>query len=372
MTEAGSVSGTSGQGVSGQNSSTIREFAAGGASDRSTTASSRLPNFFVIGAPRSGTTSLYEYLDAHPDVFMSTVKEPDFFIHPSLALAHPLGGTERADLDTDAAQFEELAKDLQTYRSLFAGAARQARVGEASAIYLGNPIAPWHLRGYVPDAKLIAVLRNPTERAFSHLVHAKRIYAEHGQTSAIGAEGMSVDDAFEVAVDKALRDGPFDETKSDPEVWVQSGFYHLHLTRFLSYFPAEQLKVFLFEDLSQRPREVMQEIFGFLGIDDSFELPTTEAFNASVVPRNQRLFSLFTTKNPLMRKARAIAPTNVRALALRTRNRVLGSGKPPPDLGLGNKLDAIYREDILALQHHLGRDLSGWLSEGSGGEIASR
>ena len=81
-----------------------------------------MPNFFVIGAPRSGTTSLYEYLDAHPDVFMSTVKEPDFFIHPSLALAHPLGGTERADLDADAARFEELAKDLQTYRSLFAGA----------------------------------------------------------------------------------------------------------------------------------------------------------------------------------------------------------------------------------------------------------
>jgi hypothetical protein len=334
------------------------------------TASSWLPNFFVIGAPRSGTTSLYEYLDAHPDVFMSTVKEPDFFIHPSLALAHPLGGTERADLDADAARLEELAKHLQSYRALFAGASGQARVGEASAIYLGNPLAPWHLRGYVPDAKLIAVLRNPTERAFSHLVHAKRIYAEHGQVSAIGAEGMSVDDAFAAAVDKALRDGPFDETTSDPEVWVQSGFYHLHLTRFLSYFPAEQLKVFLFEDLAQRPREVMREIYGFLGIDDTFELPTTEAFNASVVPRSQRLFSFFTTKNSLMRKAKALAPTKVRGMALRTRNRLLGSAKPPPDPGLGSKLDAIYRDDILALQDHLGRDLSAWLSQGSDGQPA--
>ena len=217
------------------------------------------------------------------------------------------------------------------------------------------------------------MLRNPTERAFSHLVHAKRIYAEHGQTGAVGAaEGMSVDDAFEAAVETALRDGPFDETKSDPEVWVQSGFYHLHLTRFLSHFPAEQLKVFLFEDLSERPHELMREIFGFLGIDDSFELPTTEAFNASVVPRNRQLFSLFTTKNPLMRKARAIAPTSVRAFALRTRNRLLGSGKPPLDVDLGSKLDAIYRQDILALQDHLGRDLSGWLGEDSGSETASR
>jgi hypothetical protein len=334
------------------------------------TASSWLPNFFVIGAPRSGTTSLYEYLDAHPEVFMSTVKEPDFFIHPSLAVAHPLGGTAPADLEADAARVEELAKHLQTYRALFAGASGEPRIGEASAIYLGNPIAPWHLRGYVPDAKLIAVLRNPTERAFSHLVHAKRIYAEHGQASAIGAEGMSVDDAFAAAVDTALRDGPFDETTSDPEVWVQSGFYHLHLTRFLSHFPADQLKVFLFEDLVQRPREVMREIYGFLGIDDTFELPTTEAFNASVVPRSQRLFSFFTTKNSLMRKAKAMAPTKVRAAALRTRNRLLGAGKPPLDPGLGSKLDAIYREDILALQDHLGRDLSGWLGEGSGGPPA--
>jgi hypothetical protein len=226
------------------------------------------------------------------------------------------------------------------------------------------------LRGYVPDAKLVAVLRNPTERAFSHLVHAKRIYAEHGQESAIGAEGMSVDDAFAAAVDTALRNGPFEETASDPEVWVQSGFYHLHLTRFLSYFPEEQLKVFLFEDLAQRPREVMREIYGFLGIDDAFELPTTEAFNASVVPRSQRLFSLFTTKNSLMRKAKALAPTKVRAIALRTRNRLLGAGKPPLDPGLGSKLNAIYREDILALQDHLGRDLSGWLGEPSGEQPA--
>jgi hypothetical protein len=329
-----------------------------------------LPNFFVIGAPRSGTTSLYEYLAAHPDVFMSTVKEPDFFIRPSLTLVHPLGGSARADLDEDAARSEELAKELQEYRSLFAGAKGQARLGEASAIYLGNPVAPWHLRAYVPDAKLIAVLRNPTERAFSHLVHGKRIYAEHGQASAIGAEGVSVDEAFAAAVDTALRDGPFDGTTSDPEIWVQSGFYHLHLTRFLSHFPEEQLKLFLFEDLTERPRDVMREIYGFLGIDDTFELPTTEAFNASVVPRSRRLFTIFTTKNALMRKARAVAPTRVRAVALRTRNRLLGSAKPPIDADLRNKLDAIYRDDILRLQEHLGRDLSGWLGEDAGAHRA--
>jgi hypothetical protein len=76
---------------------------------------------------------------------------------------------------------------------------------------------------------------------------------------------------------------------------------------------------------------------------------------------------MFTTKNAMFRKAKALAPPKMRAFATRTRNRLLGSGKPPLDTGLGSKLDAIYREDILALQDHLGRDLSGWLGSGKAG-----
>ena len=153
--------------VVGEDGLSSAEAAAGRASGGITTTSSRLPNFFVIGALRSGTTSLYEYLAAHPDVFMSTVKEPGFFIHTSVALAHPLGGTERADHDADAARVEELAKDLQWVPLALPGR-RPGRYSSARprpSIW-ATPIAPWHLRGYVPDTKLVALLRNPTERAF--------------------------------------------------------------------------------------------------------------------------------------------------------------------------------------------------------------
>jgi hypothetical protein len=322
-----------------------------------------LPNFFVIGAPRSGTTSTYEYLNAHPDVFMSPVKEPDFFSRASLDVAHSPGGTLAASLEVDAQAHAALKEDLAGYLDLFGGAQGEKRRGEASAVYLGHPTAAWHIRGYVPDAKLIAILRDPAERAHSHYVHGKRIYAEHGRKIAIGTENRSVDEEFARAVESAYRDGPPERAISDPEVWVRSGFYFQHLRRWQSLFPPEQLIVFLFEDLVRDPAGFMRRIFEFLAVDDSFALPTTEAFNASVVPRSRGLFSLFTTRNPLMRHARSMAPAWVRALALRTRNRLLGGAKPPIAPDLRRKLVAIYREDVESLQDLLQRDLSAWLAE---------
>lgn len=320
-----------------------------------------LPNFFVIGAPRSGTTSTYEYLNAHPDVYMSPVKEPDFFARPSLDLVHPLGSRTAGSLEDDCATDPTSKGELEAYLDLFRRARNERRRGEASAIYLGHPTAAWHLRAYLPDARFVAILRDPADRAYSHYIHGRRIYAEHGRTGAVGAEERSVDDEFARAVDAAHLDGPPELAISDPEVWLRSGLYFEHLTRWYALFPREQLLVFLYEDLVRDPNDLMRRIFAFLDVDDSFVLPTTEAFNASVVPRSQRVFSLFTTKNPFMRYARSIAPARLRGVAARTRNRILAEDKPPMDPDLQRKLRAIYRDDTRQLQGLLGRDLSGWM-----------
>jgi hypothetical protein len=321
-----------------------------------------LPNFFVIGAPRSGTTSVYEYLDAHPDVYMSTTKEPDFFAQPEVDAVHPLGGEpqERSLVD-DAEQSPDLAAQLAPYQKLFAGATGQSRRGEASALYLGHPTAAWHLRSYMPDAPVVVILRNPAERAFSHVVHAKRIYAESGVSSPAGAEGRTIDEEFERAVKVATTEGMPEVTVSEPEIWVRAGFYHAHLTRWFELFPREQFAIFLFEDLATDAPGVMKTIYGHLGIDVSFKLPTTEAFNASVVPKNQRLFQAFTTTNPIMKQAKSLAPPRVRAFAGRTRNKYLGGAKPEVEDDLGATLQSIYREDTERLQDLIGRDLTAWL-----------
>jgi hypothetical protein len=326
-----------------------------------------LPNCFVIGAPRSGTTSLYEYLNAHPDVYMSPVKEPDFFSRPSLDAVHrPDPGSTRTP-EEDARRTAALQADLDRYLALFDGASDMKIRGEASAIYLGHPTAAEHIRRYVPDAKLIAILRDPAERIHSHYVHAKRIYAEFGRTGPSGrGGGRSLEEEFTGVVDRAYCDGFSEPATTDPEVWLRTGFYFQHLTRFRCLFPEEQLRVFLFEDLVRDAKGLMADIFHFLEVDEAFILPTTAAFNASVVPRNRGLFRLLTTRNSVMRFARSASPTLIRAVAMRTRNRVFASGKPTLDPELRRKLVGIYREDIKQLQGLLGRDLSAWLDETSG------
>lgn len=323
-----------------------------------------LPNFFVIGAPRSGTTSVYEYLRAHPDVYMSTTKEPDFFALPEWDQVHPVGQPTGTTVRDDAERSPRLAEELRSYEGLFSGATGEARVGEASALYLGHPTAAWHLREYFPDTKFVVILRDPVERAHSHVVHARRIYAEQGVESPEGAEGRTIDEEFRRAVQVAANEGMPENTVSEPEIWVRAGFYHAHLTRWFEVFDRDRFALFLFEELQSDPVGLMKEVYGHLDIDPSFTVPTTEAFNASVVPKNQRLFKTFTTANPVMKRARAMAPPTARAFAVRTRNKLLGSSKPQADDDLSSTLRAIYRSDTVELQDLIGRDLGAWLETG--------
>ena len=115
-----------------------------------------MPNFLIIGAMKSGTTALYYYLEQHPDIYMSPVKEPNFF----------------------SSHKQENAADTVTefgiYRQLFSGGSGKKAIGEASHSYLYEPGAAAEIRRYIPEAKLIAILRNPIERAYSHFLHMVR------------------------------------------------------------------------------------------------------------------------------------------------------------------------------------------------------
>ncbi len=126
-----------------------------------------LPNFLVIGATKSGTTSLYTYLKQHPEVYMP-MKEPNFFA---------LEGREPPFFRGPEGWKEPSQKritDLEGYRTLFAGASGEKAMGEVSPLYLYAPQAAYRIRRYVPEAKLVAILRNPVERAYSAYMHLVR------------------------------------------------------------------------------------------------------------------------------------------------------------------------------------------------------
>src|SRR5580704_17949873 len=119
-----------------------------------------LPNFFIIGAARSGTTALYEYLRQHPQIYMSPIKEPNYFAFYGQGIHY------RGPRDQELVR-SSYVPSLKAYEAQFSGVAKEIAVGEASPWYLYLPEAPERIRRKVPDAKLAAILRNPVDRAFS-------------------------------------------------------------------------------------------------------------------------------------------------------------------------------------------------------------
>ena len=283
-----------------------------------------LPNFLIIGAQKSGTTSLYHYFKEHPQIFMSPVKEPNFFVGDAW---------QQADGPEHAA--------IEGYAALFNGVADQVAIGEASPSYLPSRGAPERIAARLHNPKLIAVLRNPVERAYSHWLH-------------------NIKNGRETLDFRRALDAEQERLAADPNSrfgYVYSGHYHRHLTRYLQVFARDQLRVHLFDDLVADPGAVVKDLFGFLGVDDAFQ-PKLERHNVSGLPRG-RMGQLYDRlrKNPgAVRGVKRVVPGKVRDLL---RERFLSRPGLPGDVR--QELIAIYRDEIYQLDDLLQRDLSSWL-----------
>jgi hypothetical protein len=191
----------------------------------------RLPNFFIIGAMRSGTSSLTGYLRAHPEVFIGH-KEPHFF-----------------DLRYD--------NGLAWYMREFEAADGARAVGEATQTYMYDERATTLMAQCVPDAKLIAILRNPIDRAYSH----------YWLNKASNKESMSFEEAIKAEPDRLASGDARDRFTFS---YLDRGRYLNQLLRVLEYYPTASLHVMLFEDLRDRPRDAYESVCSFLDIDDAF------------------------------------------------------------------------------------------------------
>ena len=290
-----------------------------------------MPNFFVIGANRAGTTSLHEYLGQHPEVYMSPVKEPNYFA--------PKSPEERAlwpDQSTPIAT-------LEAYQELFAGVAGETAIGESSTVYLTSAAAPELIRAAVPDARLVAVLRNPADRAFSD-------YCLHRSW---GTEDLSFADAVAAELD---HEGPVGGRMRG---YVLTGFYGRSLTRYLEHFERDRLRVYLYEDLVGDPAALLHDVFGFLGLDPSF-VPTTSARrNASRFEPKHRAIDRVARAGAVRSVARRLLPERTWVQGreyLRRKNSV--PPKYPADIR--RRLVDLYRDDIELTQGIVGRDLTAW------------
>jgi hypothetical protein len=238
--------------------------------------------------------------------------------------------------------------DLEGYRALFAGVSGEKAIGEATVIYLHVPEAASRIKHYVPGAKLIAVLRNPVDRAYAAYLRKVRD----------GRERLGFSKALE-AEEERIRNN-----WAPGWQYKRIGFYHAHLTRYYDLFGPEQIQVYLYEDLDEDPVGMMQGIFRFLGVDDAFIPDTSLRYeDVSSIAKSRALHALIKKPNPLKSVLKPFLPEGLRlriAANLLDRNLT----KPPsmPE-EVREELTEAYREDVLKLQGLIGRDLSGWLGK---------
>ena len=309
---------------------------------------STLPNFLILGAAKSGTTSLYDYLTQHPEVFTSPVKEPRYFAYAEDFGAAGEDPPARPPMQGPGDEWanRNAVYTMDQYRALFAEAGDQQAVGEASPVYLYSEAAPARIRQYLPDVQLVVMLRDPVERAYSHFMHLIKT----------GREPLR---DFETALEA--------EPERRAQGWEWSwhyralGFYHQQLQRYLRYFDRSQLHVYLFDDLKRDAVALAQDLFGVLGVDSSFAPDVSVQHRKSGVPRSARLQRfLFNPDNPLRRLSRYLLPEGVRDRLL-ARMKNANVTKPPLPDAARARLAAAYRDDVRQLEGLIDRDLSGWL-----------
>jgi hypothetical protein len=295
-----------------------------------------LPNFLVIGVARGGTTSLDRYLSEHPQVFMAR-KEPNFFALEGVPL----------DFVGPATGINEVSVTrLAEYEALFDGVTDETAIGDASPLYLYWPGTAERIHRYVPRAKLIAILRNPADRAHSKYLH----YLGYGQEPA-----RDFADALRLEPERrAAHWSPYFS-------YVEMGRYAAQLRRYYELFDRAQIAVWLYDDLERDPASLMREVFRFLGVDESFRPDVRTRHNPAGVPKQspaRRLVSRVARAAPGLR---ALLPRFVerRAENWLSARAPIEAAMPP---AVRRQLVETFRSDVEELQRLIGRDLSHWLA----------
>lgn len=304
----------------------------------------RMPTFLIIGAAKAGTTALYMYLNQHPQIFMSEKKEPHFFSFENTPI------TFRGPRDEQA--WKKLAvTELDAYQALFHNVTDHIALGEASTNYLyyHQQTAP-RIKHYIPYVKLIAVLRNPVDRAYSAYLHRR---SEFREPCAVFSEAL---DAEPERINAGW--GPSAH-------YFRGGLYYEALRTYFDLFDADQRRVYLYDDLVENPHGMVRDIFEYLGVDGQFQPDFSRRYNVSgpisnpILARLQALTLYTGVFQTLMRVLPQFMVRPIRQAYRNARDR--SKVKPPISTHDYQRLKAAYHDDVLQVQALIGRDLSAWL-----------
>lgn len=292
----------------------------------------KLPDFLIVGAAKSGTTSLYYYLKQHPQIFMPAQKEPWFFY--AVEIDAKVG---------DISYRTKMVNDLDEYSNLFIRANNTQLLGEASTgyLYLYKETIK-NIKKYHPnwkELKIIVIIRDPVERAFSH-------YLDDVRSSKLNSPFKQVIKRWK------LREPSLFNT------YIDYGFYYDQIKAYKDNFA--QVKIFLFDDLKANPLQLVQDLIEFLGIDTRFIPDTSLKYNISGIPKNKFLGNLVYRPNFIKKIINILLPKEAR---LKIKNKFFKDLFYTPQLESSSRdfLKEVYKEDVLKLQRLINKDLTKWL-----------
>ncbi len=301
--------------------------------NRSSNNTQTLPNFIIIGGSRSATTSLYHYLGQHPQIYMSPIKETNYFAYDS------------------EFNYNELVlrrfriRTLEDYTSLFSKIRTEKIIGEASPRYLSTPFSASRIHDLLPNIKLLAILRNPVDRVYSNYFARIR----RGEET----------DGFSDVVESEIRN--FSKMEYVYSI-LHPGLYYTNLKRYIDLFYRNNLKINIFEDFISEQPGFFKEVLNYLDVDTNYMPDFNINYNPTGIPKN-KFFNTILEGNKYTKKLRYILPLRLKVpidrimMRLKKRNLV----KPQMPESTRERLVCFYRDEILKLQDLIERDLSAWL-----------
>jgi hypothetical protein len=305
----------------------------------------RLPDFFVVGHPKSGTTALYRMLNSHPQIFMTPMKETRFF-SPELRSRYARFGPDR------------LPQTLDAYLALFAGARPDQRTGEASPSYLRSHMAARRIADVAPEARIIAILREPA--SFLRSFHLQSVH-NNNETEKDFAKAIALEPAR-----RAGRRIPLLCAQPKALMYSDHVRYVEQLRRYHELFGRERVLVLVYEDYRRDNAATVRTMLRFLEVDDTVPIVPAETETLPAV-RSQLLHQLArvvrvarrnpNARSPLLRVANALIPRGLQSARFEEAwRRLLYTEARTPDERFMQELRRRFKPEVVALSEYLGRD----------------
>jgi len=282
----------------------------------------RWPNFFIVGATKSGTSSLYSYLNEISEIFMSPIKEPNYF---SVITIRQNSGLKPI-------------RDKKKYLALFKKVKNEKILGEASPTYLGDPEAANLIHQVSPSAKILISLRDPVDRIFSHYLMLRRL----------GKIKSPLYSEIQVELNE-------EEDKKNHKLFHYQGLYYENVKRFMDIFGSNNVKIIIFEDFIKNEKATIENILEFLNIKNNLENFKPDVYNKYGVVRNPISQKILQSKKARRVVEKLISPSKRRILKEKL---ILKEEEKPKMEENEKKLLINYcRDDVQKIKNLLGRNL---------------